>query len=336
MNKKSTKSLITAAVILLLIIILRPLFILPEGQQAVITRFGRIVKVHTEAGLKVKMPVVDKVNRYSSKILSWDGDPQRLPTSENQFIWVDTTARWKIVDAQKFYQRVTFMDQAFSRLDNVIESSVRTVISQHPLTEAVRSTNVILKSNNVILDFQEDENMDTESNAQNNEDKKTGVNDLLKTAFAPIEIGRKELSKEMLERAKTAMPEYGIELIDVVIRQIRYSDDLTQSVYDRMISERRKVATGYRSDGNGLKAEWLGRLNRDRNIKLSEAEKKSAEIKAQGDAQAAEIYAKAYSKNPEFYSFWKAMESYRETLPGQSKVLGTDMDYFEYLYKSRP
>jgi len=131
------------------------------------------------------------------------------------------------------------------------------------------------------------------------------------------------------------MPEYGIELLDVVIRQIRYSDDLTQSVYARMISERQKVATGYRSDGNGLKAEWLGRLNRDRDIILSVAVKDADVVRADGDAQAARIYADAYSTDPEFYSFWKAMESYRDVLPGQKKVLSTEMDFFRYLYKAR-
>ena len=162
----------------------------------------------------------------------------------------------------------------------------------------------------------------------------SGVNDLLDSAFAPIKYGRKMLSEEMLASSQRSMPEYGIELLDVVIRQIRYSDDLTQSVYDRMISERQKVATGYRSDGNGLKAEWLGRLNRDKSIKLSEADREAAITRADGDAQAARIYADAYNVDPEFYSFWKALESYRETLPDQRKVLSTDMDFFRYLYKA--
>ena len=329
---KSIKTLIILAAILILFMIFQPFFVLPEGEQAVVIRFGRIAKIHTEAGLKIKAPVVDQVTRYSSKILSWDGDPQRLPTSENQFIWVDTTARWKIVDPKTFYQRVTVMDQAYSRLDNVIESAVRTVVSRYPLSESVRSSDIILESGNAILDFQTGgENGTENAEASDNE----GVNALLTNAFAPIDKGRSALSDEMLQRAQLSMPEYGIELLDVVIRQIRYSDDLTQSVYDRMISERQKVATGYRSDGNGLKAEWLGQLNRDRDIKLSEADKQAALIRADGDAQAARIYADTYNADPEFYSFWKALESYRNTLPGQDKVLSTDMDFFNYLYQSR-
>jgi len=335
---KNVKSLVILIIIVIVVIALRPFFILPEGEQAVVTRFGRITNTYTEAGLKLKMPAVDKVIRYSKKILSWDGDPQRVPTSENQFIWVDTTARWQIVDLDTFYQRVTVMDQAYSRLDNIIESAVRTVVSKYPLSESVRSTDKILASESAILDFQTDTTatgtVDNGTPVVTESAESSGVNDLLASAFAPITYGRKMLSDEMLASSQRSMPEYGIELLDVVIRQIRYSDDLTQSVYDRMISERQKVATGYRSDGNGLKAEWLGRLNRDKSIKLSEADREAAITRADGDAQAARIYADAYNVDPEFYSFWKALESYRETLPNQKKVLSTDMDFFRYLYKA--
>lgn len=328
------KVIIILVVIGIVIAIFNPFFVLPEGEQAVVTRFGTIRNVHVNAGLKTKLPLVDQVVRYSKKILSWDGDPQRLPTSENQFIWVDTTARWRILDAKTFYERVTIMDEAYSRLDNVIESAVRTVVSKYPLSESVRSTNIILESNNAILDFQADESVEGEA-ASIDSDEESGVEDLLATAFTPIELGRERLSNEMVERSQNSMPEYGVELLDVVIRQIRYSDDLTQSVYDRMISERQKIATGYRSNGNGLKAEWLGRLNRDSDITLSEANREAALIRADGDAQAARIYADNYNADPEFYSFWKALESYRATLPKQNKVLSTDMDFFRYLYQTQ-
>lgn len=338
---KGIRVLIPLIVILVLVVVLRPFFILPEGQQAVVTRFGAIVKVHTEAGLKLKAPMIDQVTRYSTKILSWDGEPQRMPTSENQFIRVDTTARWRIIDPALFYQRVNIMDRAYARLDDVIESAVRNVISQYPLTESVRSTNIILDSSAVILDFQTDaiaeaaEAAEPLEEADGNAGDVENVEDILQTAFVPIDVGREQLSGEMLTRSQPSMPEYGIELLDVVIRQIRYSDDLTQSVYDRMISERQKVAAGYRADGDGLKAEWLGRLNRDRDIKLTEAERQAARIRAEGDAQAARIYARAYNVDSEFYSFWMALESYRKVLPGKNKVLTTDMDYFRYLHDIR-
>ena len=342
---KGMKALAALIIVLVLVVVLRPFFILPEGRQAVVTRFGAIVKVHTEAGLKLKAPLIDKVKRYSTKILSWDGEPQRMPTSENQFIRVDTTARWRIIDPTVFYQRVNTMDQAYARLDDVIESAVRNVISQYPLTESVRSTNIILESSAVILDFQTDAIAEAESEAAAAEtpvgdvtdpsEEQEESDDILQTAFVPINVGREQLSNEMLTRSQPSMPEYGIELLDVVIRQIRYSDDLTQSVYDRMISERQKVAAGYRADGDGRKAEWLGQLNRDRDIKLTEAERQAAQTRAEGDAQAARIYAQAYSADAEFYSFWMAMESYRKVLPGKNKVLTTDMDYFRFLHDIR-
>ena len=333
---KNVKALMAAIAIVVAVIILRPFFILPEGEQAVVTRFGRIAKVHTEAGLKLKVPAVDQVTRYSKKILSWDGEAQRLPTNEQQYIWVDTTARWRIVDPKVFYQRVTEMDGAYARLDNVIESAVKTVVAQYTLTESVRSSNVILESGAAIPDFQSGEAAAQDgTDGTNVSAEENSINELLANAFAPIEFGREKLSEEMLSRSQISMPEYGIELLDVVIRQIRYSDDLTQSVYDRMISERQKVATGYRSDGNGKKAEWLGLLNRDRDIKLSEAETQAAIIRAEGDAEAARIYSEAYNADPEFYSFWKAMESYREVLPGQKKVLSTDMEFFDHMYESQ-
>lgn len=342
---KGIRVLVALIVILVLVVVLRPFFILPEGEQAVVTRFGAIVKVDTEAGLKLKTPVIDKVTRYSTKILSWDGEPQRMPTSDNQFIRVDTTARWRIIDPALFYQRVNTMDRAYARLDDVIESAVRNVISQYPFAESVRSTNIILDSRAVILDFQTDaiaeaaEAAEPPAEAGGGDSGAEGdvenVEDILQTAFVPIDVGREQLSGEMLTRSQPSMPEYGIELLDVVIRQVRYSDDLTQSVYARMISERQKVAAGYRADGDGLKAEWLGRLNRDRDIKLTEAERQAARIRAEGDAQAARIYAEAYDVDSEFYSFWMALESYRKVLPGKNKVLTTDMDYFRYLHDIR-
>ena len=334
MAKQLNRNAILSLIILVLVAALAAagLFIVNEGEQAVVTRFGKITQVYVDAGMKFKLPFMDKVTTYSKKVLSWDGAPQSVPTSEQQYIWVDTTARWRIVDPAVFYQRVTTIDAGYARLDNVIESAVRTVVSKYPMAESVRSTNNILSDSEAALSAATEELQTTEL-ADGGETP--GVNDLLVAAYSPIDYGREELAKEMLNRAQPSMPEYGIELLDVVIRQIRYSDNLTNTVHARMISERQKVATGYRSEGSGLKAEWLGRLNRDRDIKLSEAERKAAEIRASGDAEAARIYSEAYEQDPEFYSFWKAMESYEKVLPGQRKILSTDMDFFKYLYSAQ-
>ncbi len=330
---KNIRNLMILGVVIVLVAIFQPFFILSEGEQAVVTRLGKVVAVHEEAGLKIKVPQLDRVTKYSKKVLSWDGDPQRLPTSEKQYILVDTTARWRIVDPETFYRVFTTMEKAYNRLDTIIESSIRTTVSQYNLAESVRSSDIILDSRNAILDFETDK---LEAQAAADIAQAAGEdadNANINAGFVSVDLGREGISDEILSRSTISMPEYGIELMDVVIRQIRYSEDLTESVYQRMISERNKVASGYRSDGEGQKAEWLGKLNRDRDIKLSVADREAAVIRAEGDAEAARIYAEAYRVDPEFYSFWKAMESYEEVLPAQKKILSTNMDFFKYLYQ---
>lgn len=327
---KSLKTLIILIGIFLVILILGPLYTVPEGEQVVVTRFGRITQVHTEAGLKVKMPLIDSLTRYSKKIISWDGDPQRIPTSENQFIWIDTTARWLISDPAKFYESVTSINQAYARLDDIIDSAVRTIVAQNPLTESVRSTNIILDSRGTAAGQAEADAAAIAAGSEEGEGPNFSVT--TDQVFDRIEYGREDLSDQMLIRSKVLMPQYGIELMDVVIRQIRYSEDLTRSVFDRMIKERNQIAQAYRSYGEGKKAEWLGKLDREKRSILSGAFATAEAIKAEGDSEAARIYSDAYGQAPEFYSFWKSLESYRKSLPSQRKVLSTDMDYFRYLY----
>jgi membrane protease subunit HflC len=321
----SIKILLVAVVLFILVAFMGPFYIVPEGEQAIVTRFGKIVKAETDAGLKFRVPFVDNVSRYSKRILSWDGDPKRLPTSENQFIWVDTTARWIISDPAKFYESVTSMNQAYARLDDVIDSAVRTIIAQNPLAESVRSTDQIRKSS---VKTQAAQVITDEEGNGPNFSITTGTN------FSKIKKGRQIISDQIQTRAKILTPEYGIKLIDVVIRQIRYSDDLTQSVYARMITERNQIAQAYRSYGEGQKAEWMGKLEREQKSILSGAYAKSQEIKGRADAISTKIYGDEYGRNPDFYNFWKSMESYSTTLPSLNKTLTTDMDYFKYLYNS--
>ena len=322
------KKMITTAVVLLIIVVvfvlLGPFYILEQGEQAVVTRFGKIVSTVTEPGLKFKVPVVDNVVKYSAKILSWDGDAQRIPTAENQFIWVDATARWKIADPQKFYEAVSTLEQGWARLDDVIDSTIRTVITSNNLREAVRNTNVIneIETSTEILQ-QQDEEVDVEELRKLTQTE---------TTYETVSRGREALSQEMYELAADLTPDYGIELVDIIIRQIRYSDDLTESVYNRMIKERNQIAEAYRSYGQGKKAEWLGKLENERKTILSEAYEESETLRGEADAEATLIYAQAYEQDPEFFEFWRSIESYRKTMPRFRKTLTTDMDYFKYLY----
>ncbi len=323
--KKTITVLVVVAVLMVVLMLLGPVYVLEEGEQAVVTRFGAIVSSQSEAGLKFKMPVVDTVLKYPKKILSWDGDAQRIPTAENQFIWVDTTARWKITDPIKFYESVTTLEQGWSRLDDVIDSSVRTVIAENPLNEAVRNSNLINELNR------------EEAIAIGDDTEATGFDELLRanftaTTYEEVTKGREVLSEAMFDAASKLTAQFGIELIDILIRQIRYSDDLTESVYNRMIKERRQIAEFYRSYGEGKKAEWLGKLDNERRSVLSGAYETSETIKGTADAEATRIYSDAYGNNAEFFEFWRSIESYKKVLPNFRKTLTTDMEYFKYLY----
>ncbi len=323
--KKGVTVGVVAVFFIIVFLMLGPLWTLQEGEQAVLLQFGRIVATHQEAGLKLKTPVIDRVVKFPEKILSWDGAAQRIPTEENQFIWVDTTARWRITDPKLFYESVTSTDQAASRLDDIIDSEVRKIISRNPLTEAVRNSDVI----NEI----ERRNVFATAGAENEIDDSVIVDTFTQVTFPSIQTGRSRLSDQVLTEARRLIPQFGVELIDVIIRQIKYSDDLTESVYNRMIADRHQIAQAFRSDGEGQKADWLGQRSRELNVVLSAARRRAEEIKGDADAQAANIYSEAYNQDPEFYEFWKAIESYRTLMPRFRKVLTTDAEFFKYLYR---
>ncbi|MBC8553906.1 MAG: protease modulator HflC [Candidatus Brocadiales bacterium] len=321
--KKLITTLIIIVVLVIVLVILGPFYILNEGEQAVITRFGAIINTHTEAGLKIKVPFVDNVVKYPKKVLSWDGDSQRIPTKENQFIWVDTTARWKIIDPLKFYEAVNTIDQGYARLDDIVDSTVRTVIAENFLSEAIRNSNRINEM--IITEQLQAENVEDSDQLKNLTQIKTQSEDISK--------GREKLSNEMFKLAAgITIEEYGIELLDILIRQIRYSDDLTESVYERMIKERNQIAEAYRSFGEGKKAEWLGKQENDKKTILSEAYATSEEIKGTADAEATKIYADSYSADPTFFEFWRTLDSYKKVIAPLDKILSTDMEYFDYLY----
>lgn len=329
--KRFVTIVVVAGAALLVFLMLGPFYVVQEGQQAIVLQFGRIVNSKTTAGLALKAPLIDQVVRFPKKIVSWDGEPTEVPTQERQFIFVDTTARWRIEDPELFYQSVTDEAGAQTRLDAVIDSAVKEVISNNRLHEAVRNSDVIntIERQNVYQ---------IESDAPGGETQDVG--DILgdtftETEYAQIEKGRDELSNEMLERATKTAKLYGIELIDVIIRQIRYSDDLTESVYSRMIAERLQIAQAFRSDGEGLKQEWLGNLEKQRLEIISLAERRAKVIRGEADADAAAIYANAYNNDPEFYAFFKAIEAYRALLPNFQKTLSTDAEFFDYLYNQR-
>jgi membrane protease subunit HflC len=320
--KKGIFPLVVIAVVILGVFIAGPLYIIDEGEQAVVVRMGALVDVVTQAGLHVKVPFIDTIVRYPKRIMAWDGEQKSMPTREKQYIWVDVIARWKISDPKKFYESISTINAAYSKLAEVIDSEVRTVVAENYLRESVRNSNFIMERPETPDSLGIGDTIDLEQ-----------IPTLIQSGgYEPIQRGRRQLAEEILERSRRMVPEYGIELIDVVTRQIRYSDELTQSVYARMIKERNQIAQAFRSDGEGKKAEWLGKTENERRSILSAAYEKAETFRGTADAEAAAIYAEAYSKDRSFFDFWRAVESYRTTLPGFSKTLSTDLDYFRYLY----
>jgi modulator of FtsH protease HflC len=315
--------IVVAAIILVLII--GPFFIVNEGEQALVVRFGQIVGTYKTAGLKFRSPFIDGVVKYPKQVMPWDGEPQRIQTKENQFIWVDTTARWRISDPVKFYESIGTLESAYGKLGDVLDSAVRTVIAENYLREAVRDSNRIL-SNDVKETFQTGDAAGSEALASLTQSQIT---------YEKIDKGRSVLFAAMLTAVKPIVPQYGIEVIDVIPRQIKYSDELTESVFNRMIKERNQIAQAFRSYGEGQKATILGKLENDKRRILSEAYTTAETTKGKADATAAKIYADSYGRDASFFDYWRAIESYRQTLPNFTKTLSTDMDYFKYLYGTR-
>ena len=278
-----------------------------EAEQVVITQFGDPVRTVTDAGLNFKLPFVQNVNRFEKRILKWDGDPNQIPTKDMRFIWVNTTARWRITDPLVFYRTVFNIQGGLSRLDNILDSVVRDAVSSHLLAELVRGS-----------DYKADADEAFEVDGE-----EIGVDQM---------IGRETIIRDVLERASTSTPAYGIELVDIQIKRINYVEQVRQRVYERMINERKQVAARYRSEGEGEKANILGEMDLQLQQIRSEAHRKVLEVRGNADAQAASIYAEAYNQDKELYAFLRTMESYQKTLTKNGKlVISADSDYYKYL-----
>ncbi|MCL2880794.1 MAG: protease modulator HflC [Treponema sp.] len=321
------KKLVTFVVVVLIIIVaifvIGPFYVIDEGEQAVIVQLGKITEVITDAGLHIKVPFIDDVVRYPKKIMSWDGEQKGIPTREKQYIQVDVTARWRISDPKQFYQSIRTTEAAYQKLAEVIDSEVKTVVAENYFNESVRNSNLIMERQSTTDDLGLGSDLDPGI-----------ISSAIQTevTYEPIAKGRRQLAAEILSRSRRMVPEYGIELIDIITRQIKYNDELTQSVYARMIKERNQIAQAIRSEGEGRKADLLGQMERERMTLLSEAYQKAETIRGTADAEATRIYAEAYGKDRDFFTFWRSIESYRTTVPNFSKTLSTDLDYFKYLY----
>lgn len=317
--KKLLNISIALVVLIVLIAMSGVMYVVDETKQVVITQFGRPVGDSiTTAGLHFKKPFIQKARYFEKRLLEWDGDPNQIPTKDKKYIWVDTTARWKIVDALKFLQSVNNEMGAHARLDDIINSATRDTITRHLLVETVRNSNRIVEIVEEVKEVGKDVIITDE-------------------ALERIEVGRKALEKIILHDAKELAPQYGIELVDVRIKRINYVQDVRRKVYDRMISERKRAAEQYRSEGQGRRAEIDGQRGKELKLITSEAYRQAEGIKGKADAEVIGIYAKAYNQDPEFYSFFKTLETYKKTIDDTSTIiLTTDSDYYKYLKSLKP
>ncbi len=311
---KNTFTIVAGVIVLLAAVVMGSVFYtIDETEQVVVTQFGKLIgQPKTDAGLNMKLPW-QTVNRFDKRILEWDGDADQIPTSEKRLIWVDTTARWRISDPLKFMQRIRTEQSAQTRLDDIIDAKTRGVISSYALIEVLRNSNQLIEED--------------ETEALENVAKEFG-----RTVLKPIKKGREALSKIILKRAAEAVEDYGIELVDVKIKRINYVKEVQNKVYERMISERKRAAEQFRSEGQGKKAEIEGLRAKELQEIRSNAYRKAQEIKGKADAEAIKIYADAYNNDPEFYSFIKTLETYRKTINKDTTLMfSTENDFYKHL-----
>ncbi|MCP4670665.1 MAG: protease modulator HflC [Desulfobacula sp.] len=291
-----------------IVLIFSSAYVVDETEQVVITQFGKVVdEPVTTPGLNFKIPFIQKATFFPKNLLTWDGDPGQVPTKDKTYIWVDTFARWKIVDPIKYFQTVNNEFAALERLDDIIDPAMRNLVTSYPLVESVRNSS---------------RSMDTFESV---------VDESRKRIQYKINLGRDEITKRIVKQASSKLSPFGIELVDVKIKRINYIENVRQAVYNRMIAERNQIAEKYRAEGKGEASNIRGEKEKELQVIKSQAYKTSQTAKGEADAKATQIYADAYSVDPGFYEFLKAMDVYKKTMTQDSTlILSTDSDFMKY------
>ncbi len=294
---------------LLLLLSFSSCYTISETEQAVLTQFGEPVSgAITAPGLHFKMPFIQEVHRFEKRWLEHEGDPNQIPTKDKKYIWVETYARWRITDPLKFYQNVRDERGAQSRLDDIIDGQTRNAVASFDLIELVRSSNRA---------FQITEELQGIGAAE---------------AMAKVQMGREAITRQVLEKAAKVTPQYGIELEDLRLLRVNYVDEVQRKVFERMVSERKRIAERSRSEGQGKAAEIRGQKERDVLAASSAGYRTAQEIKGTADAKATAIYARAYGQDPEFYQFTKSLDTLGTGLDQETVVvLSTDGALLKYL-----
>jgi membrane protease subunit HflC len=303
---------VLALVVLIGLGLLFSVYALNETEQAILTQFGKPVGGPvTTPGLHLKVPFVQVVHRFDKRWLEFDGDANQITTRDKKFIWVDTYARWRIADPLRFFQAVGDERGGQTRLDDIVDGQTRNAVASYDLIELVRSTN---------RTYQMTEELSGIGAAE---------------ASAPIASGREKIAAEILRKAAEITPQFGIELVDVRFKRINYVETVQQKVFERMISERKRIAERSRSEGQGRAAEIRGQMQRDMLAASSVGYRTAQELKGAADAKATSIYARAYSKDAEFYQFWRSLETLSTSLDEKAwLILSTDSELLQYLKSS--
>jgi len=310
-----TLVIIIPLVVILLIVGLASVYVVQEGQQAVITQFGKPVRVVTEAGLNIKTPFIQKVHRMEKRLLPWDGDPENMQTRDKKRIFIDVWARWRISDPMKFFQAVRTELGGYKILDDLVDSAVRDVVARYNLIQVVRSTDDELFYESEELEKDKEEEKPLE---EKDKDKKGQ---------------RANMEKEILEAAGTELEErYGMKLTVVHIKRINYIESVRRTVYDRMKSERLRIARLFESEAEEEKNRILGRTRKELDQIEGEMEQKTAEIRGAADAEVIQIAAEGYSQSPEFYEFLRSLKAYKNALLENTRlILSTDNPFLKQL-----
>ncbi len=308
----TSKTIFTLAIALVIIILAsQAIYIVNETEQVVITQFGKPVgEAVTTPGLNFKTPFIHKANYFDKRFLEWDGDPDQVPTKDKKFIFIDSYARWQITDPLQFFKRLKNERGAQTRLDDILDGETRDYIASHNIEEAVRTSN----RTPIISD---------------------SLSELVSDSLILIKDGRDKIQNQIQQSANEKASDLGIVILDFRIKRINYIEDVREQVYERMKSERYRIADRFRSEGQGEASRINGEKERDLLVIQSEAFKEAEEIKGKADAQAALIYARAYdqsSSSRELYSFVKSMETFEKSFDtSTSIILSTDGELFKYL-----
>lgn len=289
-------------------------YVVNETEQVVITQFGKPVgEPVTTPGLNFKVPFIQKANFFEKRFLEWDGDPNQIPTKDKKYIFVDTYARWQIVDPLQFFKRLRNELGAQSRLDDILDGETRDFIANHNLIETIRTSNRVPMSSGVI-------------------------GELIGDSLERIEVGREKIQAMILQAANEQTLDLGIRILDFRFKRINYVEEVRNQVYERMKSERYRIADKFRSEGQGEASRINGEKERELKTIQSQAFRQAEEIMGRADAEAAAIYAAAYNRSPaarSLYTFMKSMETFEKTFDNQTHIiLSTDSELFKYLKKA--